>query len=212
MNGPLLLLFLRNRAINLKMTKNNPYTAAIAMSANTISSAMSSSQQVKSTLYDISLQPVCKAHLQQLANHLRTEDRRELIACYQRPVLEGLEYCWRRSSLALSFFYQGQVGAVAGVEPFSLLGTRACVWSWTGKIIEKCPVQFWKVSQRVLAYFLTQYPYLYAACDERYQTAQRYVQKLGALSHGKPVYLADKTVRFYLYQFTPKVLNHIKEE
>ncbi|MBR3632123.1 MAG: hypothetical protein IKN49_03555 [Elusimicrobiaceae bacterium] len=158
------------------------------------------------------MQPVCKAHLQELSYQLREEDRRELEACYQRPVLEGLEYCWRRSSLALAFCYQGQVGAIAGIEPISLLGQQACVWSWTGKVIEKCPVRFWKISQKVLAHFLMQYPYLYAACDERYKKAQRYLQKLGATPHGKPFYLADKTVRFYLYQFAPQVLNQIKED
>ena len=98
--------------------------------------------------------------------------------------------------------YRGKTVAIAGVEPVSLLGNQACMWSWTGKEIEKCPVSFWKISKAILLFCRQIYPCLYAACDSRYTVAQQYLKRLGAIRHKEPLYLADKQIHFDVYQFT----------
>lgn len=150
---------------------------------------------------DISLVPLCKAHLQDLAPHLRAQDRAEMWAAYRLAPLEGLMLCWQRSALAVAFLYKGRVAAVAGVEPASLLGCSGCVWAWTGRHVQRCPKSFWKASVRVLHFFRRHYGQLFAATDQRYTQACRYLQRLGARPDKHLFYLAGKETRFVLYRF-----------
>lgn len=154
-----------------------------------------------STPYDISLEPLCKAHLTQLAAHLRAEDRAELWACYRVPTQEGLEKCVARSFVSVAFLYKGKVCAIAGLEPASLLGQAACVWSWTGTEVLHCQKSFWRISNQVLAVFKKYYPHLYAACDVRYKTALRYLEHLGGKRMRGMIYLAGRETKFALYQW-----------
>lgn len=155
----------------------------------------------ETTFHDISLEVLCKAHLDALLPQLRGEDTAELWAAYRLSAAEGLALCLRRSAAALAFCCEGEVCAVAGVEPQSLLGRRACLWSWTGQGVLRRPKTFWKVSLRALAYFRGLYPQLYAACDGRYAAARRYLLRLGARRTGEGFYLAGEETKFYLYRF-----------
>lgn len=154
-----------------------------------------------STHYDISLQTLCKEHLQALEATLREPDRQEMWACYRLPARDVLQLCAQRSTVAVAFLYRGKVCAVSGVEGVSLLGNRGCVWSWTGEGVLVCPKSFVRASKQVLAYFRILYPALYAACDVRYRTAQRYLQHLGAQRCGQAFYLAGQETQFIWYQW-----------
>ena len=151
--------------------------------------------------HDISLEPLCKAHLDDLAVHLRREDKAELWAAYRLPVRQALQDCARKSAAAFALVRRGRTMAAAGVEAQSLLGRRACVWSWTGRDVLFCPKIFWRFSCIVRDYFLSLYPQLYAACDVRYAAAQRYLRRLGACATKEKIYLAGKETRFVLYVF-----------
>lgn len=153
------------------------------------------------TLHNISLRPLCKAHLDALAPALRPADRAEMWATYRLGAREGLELCFMRSAQAVAFLYRGKVAAAAGVAPQSLLGDCACVWSWTSKEVENCPKAFWKASAVVLKHFRALYPRLYAVCDERYAEARRYLRRLGAREEGEAFYLKGGETRFRLYRF-----------
>lgn len=157
---------------------------------------------MKTTSYDISLRPICKADIDTLAQHLRPEDAQELTACYLLPPRQALELCCNRSSLTVSLFCNGHLCALAGVEPESLLGWRGCVWSWTSRQVLHYQRAFWKISKYVLAQFLTRYPLLYAACAADYAAAHRYLKHLGAQPLPKTLVLADQKTRFCVYQFT----------
>ena len=100
---------------------------------------------------DISLAPLCKAHLAELAPRLRAADRAEMWAAYRLQVREGLELCLGRSVLAVAFVYRGKAAAAAGVEAQSLLGRRGCVWSWTGDSVDGCAKSFFRASCAALA-------------------------------------------------------------
>ena len=152
--------------------------------------------------HDISLEPLCKEHLDGLSHTLRMQDRAEMWAAYRLPVRQGLELCFKRSVQAVALVYKGRAAAAAGVEAQTWLGQRACVWSWTGQAVERCPVSFWRASRKVLAAFQAQYPFLYAACDERYVAARRYLQRLGARQAGEKFYLAGRETRFVPYFLT----------
>lgn len=151
---------------------------------------------------DISLAPLCKAHLDELAPHLRAADRAEMWAAYRLEAREGLELCLGLSVLAVAFVYRGKAAAAAGVEAQSLLGRCGCVWSWTGEAVNCCPKSFWRASRAALDYFLTFYPLLYAACDVRYGSARRYLRRLGAREAAEAFYLAGKETRFIPYVFS----------
>lgn len=150
---------------------------------------------------DISLRPLCKEDLSALARQLQPQDRKELAACYGLPVLQGLELCVARSIETVCFLYQGQVCAVAGIEPLSLLGKQACVWSWTTHTVRKCPKAFIRVSRYVLQVFQQYYPVLYAACAQSYRQARQYLKHIGGKEENQYFYLADPTVLFCLYRF-----------
>ena len=122
-------------------------------------------------------------------------------AAYRLPARQGLQYCWERSALALAFLCQGRAAAAAGVECAGLLGRRACVWSWTGQAVQRCPKSFWRASVQVLALFRRCYPQLFAACDERYGAARRYLAHLGGQETQEKFYLAGPETRFVLYRF-----------
>ena len=151
--------------------------------------------------HDISLEPLCKEHLDGLARSLREQDRAEMWAAYRLPAREGLELCWRLSSRAVALLYRGRPVAAAGVQGQTCLGSRACVWSWTGEEVAHCPKEFWWASRAVVAQFRGLYPFLYAACDERYTQARRYLERLGARRIAAPFYLAGEETRFLAYVF-----------
>ena len=150
---------------------------------------------------DISLVPLCKEHLSDLAPSLQAQDCAEMWAAYRLPGREVLSLCYQKSAVSLAFLHQGKVCAVAGVEAESLLGGRGCLWSWTGKKVKKIPKLFWKVSKSVLGYFLSVYPYLYVLCDERYLRARHYIVRLGGSKLSQKINLAGKETSFELYQF-----------
>lgn len=163
---------------------------------------------------DISLTPLCKEHLAELALSLQAQDYAEMWAAYRLPVSEVLSLCYQKSAISLAFVYQGKVCAVAGVEADSLLGGRGCLWSWTSGKVKKIPKLFWKISKSVLAYFLSVYPCLYVLCDNRYLQARRYIVRLGGSKRSQKIMLAGKETYFELYQFarSHKDLKKIKEE
>jgi len=137
----------------------------------------------------------------ELAGNLRTEDWAEMWACYRLPVEKALSLCIRRSLQSWTVLCSGKVIAIAGIEPLSILGNKACIWSWTSKEVLHHKKSFWRLSQIMLNQFRRQYSTLYAACDKRYQMAHRYLQRLGACQTGESFYLAGKETEFILYQW-----------
>ena len=136
-----------------------------------------------------------------MALGLRPQDKRELIACYGLPVREGLEVCLQKSVCAVGFFYRGKLCAASGLEPRTLLGKEACVWSWTTGEITRCQKSFFQISKYVLECFSAFYPVLYAACATDYQQARRYLEHLGAVVQPPFFRLADANRLFCLYRF-----------
>ena len=147
-----------------------------------------------------------------MANRLCLQDQAELESTYGLPSLKGLQICLHKSSVAFAWHYQGKLGAVTGVAAENLLGSQACVWSFTSEVARRHPYAFYRTSKQVLAYFKTLYPYLYAVCDERYPQAQHYLQHLGARKTGSPFYLAKKDTQFQLYLFSNQSRRRIWEE
>lgn len=132
------------------------------------------------TSNDSRLERLCKAHLDKLAGQLRPADRAEMQAMYGGAPRAALEQCRARSVVAVAWVYQGEVAAAAGLAAQSVLGTTGCVWLWTGPAVERAPKTFFQLSRRMLAFFKTLYPHLYAVCDTTYAAAQRYLIHLGA--------------------------------
>ena len=151
--------------------------------------------------HHISLIPLCKEHIFALVSDLRMEDVQEMLSAYGRNAIDVLETCRLRSTFAVALMCQDRVLAVAGVEPDSLLGERACVWAWTGKEVEKYKKSFWKASCYVLKLFKKRYPSLYVVCDERYQASLRYVRRLGGKEVGEKFKLQDQKTYFGIYHF-----------
>lgn len=132
------------------------------------------------TSNDSRLERLCKAHLDKLAGQLRPADRAEMRVMYGWAPRAALEQCRARSVVAVAWIYQGQVAGVAGVAAQSVLGATGCVWLWTGPAVKRAPKTFFKLSRRMLAFFKTLYPHLYAVCEVSYTAARRYLWHLGA--------------------------------
>lgn len=150
------------------------------------------------TSHDIRLERLCKAHLDELAGQLRPADRAEIQTMYSAEPRAALAQCHARSVLAVAWIYQGEVAAVAGVAAPSVLGVTGCVWLWTGPAVERAPKTFFKLSRRMLAFFKTFYPHLYAVCETSYTAAQRYLLHLGA-KPGPQVRLKAGRGQVYLF-------------
>lgn len=131
-----------------------------------------------------SIAPACQADCLELAQHMRTADRLECEALGVSP-LATLEDSLASSEFAFTVRFHGQIAAMVGLTPTehhgSALGGRssAIPWALTGTVVDRYPMQFWRLSKQFATLLRRLQPNLANMVDARHTSALRWLERLG---------------------------------
>lgn len=133
---------------------------------------------------ETSIAPATRADCFELAQVMRAADRLECEALGVSP-LATLEDALASSSWAFTVRFHGEIAAMAGLTPTehhgSALGGRssAIPWALTGAVVDRYPMQFWRLSKLFAALMRHHQPNLTNLVDARHTSALRWLERLG---------------------------------
>ena len=130
-----------------------------------------------------------------LRGRLRDADEKEVIAAGNKDGEDALRQSYARSTLRYTVQLDGAPVAMYGIVPESLVGEAANVWFLGAPEMSRIKKTFVKVSRKVIADFLLEYPRLWNVVDSRYVSAIRWLESCGAVFHKEPIMLGG--VEFY---------------
>ncbi len=132
---------------------------------------------------EVQLLPATRAHLAELAAHIRPADLEEVLASGYESALEALEMTFRESFVARVMLLDSRVAAVFGLVALkgSVIGgcTVACAWSLTSIVVDEHRLTFMRASKRALQQLLEQADRLVNLVDARYAAALQWLECLG---------------------------------
>ena len=126
----------------------------------------------------ITVLPALLEHADDLASRMRSEDTAECQAIGLTP-LASLRYSLRISDVAYAAYADGELMALYGLAPLTVLGDIACPWLLTAKGAVRHKRAFLNENQTFLRFALQRYPVLVTRIDARYVAALRWAQWLG---------------------------------
>lgn len=135
--------------------------------------------------------------IEALKDRLRGSDEKEVIAAGNENGEDALRQSFARSTLCYSVDIDGVPSAMYGIVPESLVGESANVWFLGSPEMSRIKKTFVKVSRKVIADFLLEYPRLWNVVDGRYVSAIRWLESCGAVFSKEPVMLGG--VGFYRF-------------
>jgi len=121
-------------------------------------------------------------HARAIAENIREADRRELWASSRSDPLDAMVRGMERTSSSFVAIYDGQVAAMFGASPYSIMGDKGAAWMIGSKVLEHPGAQkdLLRLSVPVLEYMLDQFPaLLYNFVDQRNDKAIRWLTWLG---------------------------------
>lgn len=119
--------------------------------------------------------------IKEVASKLRHEDSIEVVAQgYSSPEL-GIEESYARSTVRFTLEKDGKAIAMFGLIPTTILGDKAGVWLLGTEDVSTVKKSFCRYSRKVIKYFISQYPILFAQVDGRYEKTHRWLAWLGAV-------------------------------
>jgi hypothetical protein len=110
----------------------------------------------------------------------------EVLASGYRSIQDGLWNSWRHSACAKTVELDGEVIAMFGIVPATLLGYAANAWFLGSPDLRKIKKSFVVLSRKWIAHFLLDYPMLWNVVDARYRESLTWLESCGAVLH-KPV-------------------------
>lgn len=122
--------------------------------------------------------PASLADVQEAVEAMRPEDLGGLTALEEDPT-EGLAAAIRFSTAPEKVFFNGELAAIWGVVPFSLLTGHAMPWVLTTRVVTKHPITFYKESVRIIADLRRAYSRLSSLIDSRHRTSLIWADRLG---------------------------------
>ncbi len=117
--------------------------------------------------------------IEALSPFLREPDKLEVLTMGVDPK-EALTVSFKQSSACFSLLLEGEIIAMFGIAPKSLLGNTAILWCLTSSGVEKVRVFFGKQSKKYVSCFLNQYAVLENWVDSRYERSIHWLKWLGA--------------------------------
>lgn len=132
----------------------------------------------------LELKKACEKDALEVADSMRTEDRREA-AKLGMSAREAAEGSLKAGGEAWTAFYKGKAVCIFGVVPDSLLGPRANLWLLGSERLEKCKVSYFKTCKAAVRALLEKYPVLWNAVDPEYERAHKWLSRLGARWSGR---------------------------
>ncbi len=126
----------------------------------------------------INIIPTTPEHIRILGEHLRDDDRREVLA-FGFPVKKVLWRTYKAAIFSKTAFVNGELAAVWGVGG-SYLGMSVRPWLLTTPACEKIsPLRFARIYQQEVMSMLGSYPLLVNWVDARYTKAVRLLENIG---------------------------------
>ncbi len=121
-----------------------------------------------------------RADVELLAHRMRADDRRECEATGYPDALTALQRSMDVSSYCRAAFARdGELLAIFGVTPMSMLSGRGVVWALTSDAVETHKADFVAVVEQEVPKILDLYPVLCNAIDARYQRAVKWARRVG---------------------------------
>lgn len=149
---------------------------------------------------------ICDASLMDIflmEGKMRPMEISEVWASEHLTPKEALLKSYEKSTGKLTLWYQGQVVAMFGIVPESLLSNRAMVWLLTTDTIYKMKISFAKLSLRVLSLMLSRYGLVYNFVDARNEQCLNWLRWLGANIYPAQPYGLD-SLPFHYFEFGEK--------
>jgi len=120
--------------------------------------------------------PVTPAHVESI--ELRPGDAREIAALGHSKV-EGLGRSIARSLWADAYLIDGEVAAIVGLAPLSMLGGRASLWLITGRPVDRHRKTFLRLTRQRLLEVRQHWPIIVNHVHADYREAIRWLEWLG---------------------------------
>jgi len=136
-----------------------------------------------------------RSDIHALKNKLREADCEEVLAAGNSSAEAALTHSFDRSSLCFCVEVEGSPAGLFGIVPDSLVGESANVWFLGSPEMSKIKKTFVKMSRKVIADFLVQYPRLWNVVDARYESSIQWLMSCGAVFHSDPIIMSG--VPFY---------------
>jgi len=126
------------------------------------------------------VRPSTKKDAEYLKDNLCPSDVREIWSSHHLTPEEALDLCVEKSLFALTIEDEGEVIAMFGINPDSILGYKASIWMLSSSRLHKRRIRFLKHSRRFIDMMLDYYPYLENYVDDRNQKSIEWLRFCGA--------------------------------
>lgn len=153
---------------------------------------------VKWCAVEIKIRASVEADILKLKDHLRDEDKQEVLAAGNETCEYALRQSFARSTVRLSLDINGDLSAMFGIVPDSLLGHSANVWMLGAPGMKRIRKTFVKKSREMIADFVRMYPVLWNVVDSRYVSSIRWLKSCGAQFSNNPIKIGG--VDFYRFE------------
>lgn len=118
-----------------------------------------------------------------LAHNLRDSDRAEIAAYGQTNVLKGLTDSVAHSVLCWSAFINGELAAILGVAPMSVLGGIGSPWMMGTPVLDAHSRVLVRETPRYIDKMLVAFPHLVNHVHAENKTSVRWLRRLGFTVH-----------------------------
>ncbi len=131
---------------------------------------------------DILIRPTEPGDVQILYANLRPSDLAECRA-YGGDILAGIESSVRRSMLCWTSFADGELGAIMGVAPVSVMGGIGSPWMLGTPVLDKHHRILVRRTPDYIARMLRAFPHLVNFVHARNDSSVRWLRRLGFTLH-----------------------------
>lgn len=129
---------------------------------------------------DVLIRTATYHDIQEMKDHLRESDIREVQASHGQTPHEALLFSLRTSPLAITVLYRKMPVAVFGIVGSPMNDGSATVWLLATDGIYAMKKTFLKLSKQFIGSFLKQFPTLYNFVDSRNHVTIRWLEWCGA--------------------------------
>jgi len=130
-------------------------------------------------MIDARIVPATSEHIEALLPHVRQADIDEFAAINDWNARQVLEAGLRTSTFCCAGLINGEVVAIFGVAPASMLGGSGIPWLVGSDVLEKYQRTFLRRCGRVVTAMLSVYPHLENYVDARNHVAKAWLHWLG---------------------------------
>lgn len=139
----------------------------------------------------------------ELKDCLRKSDIDEIWASHHHTPAGALYSSLTGSSLCLSIENKKKCICMFGINPESLMGTKATIWLLASSELDKNKVKFIKHGKKFVEMFLTMYPYLFNYVHDKNKKSIAWLKSLGArIEEAKPYGMEGLPFHYFSFERT----------